>query len=392
MDKLINNYCSGCGACFNVCPKNAVTMQGDKYGFYKPIVDEEKCVDCGLCEKVCPLNSYKSQNVPEPKVYAFQNKDKETLYKCASGGAFAYIAKTVIGQNGVVYGVIFDENLKVVHSKAETMSELEKMYSSKYVQSDTKDSFRQAKNDLENGKMTLFSGTPCQIAGLKSFLNKEYQNLITADLVCHGVPSPVVFEKYKQEFMQNKKTDEKLLNINFRSKIKGWSPSLITKTTTVCDYHTCASKDIYIRAFLSNLSINLSCLNCKFNTLPRVADISLADFWGVDEYDSALNNNEGLSLIIINNDKGNEIFSKLPKESVLKEIPLEYAIKYNKNICGSSVPNKNRLKFLEELKKGYTLKKCTNKFDKKPFYMVIYGILPKFLKDFIKYKIMKKKK
>lgn len=381
-------YCTGCGTCYNICPQDAITMQGDEWGFYKPIINKEKCVNCELCEKICPLDNYKSDNIEEPKVFAFQNNDKETLYKCASGGAFAKLADYVIKQNGIVYGVIYDENIVVCHSRTDNLTDLEKMFSSKYVQSDTRDTFKQAKEDLENGTFVLFSGTPCQIAGLKSYLQKDYDNLITVDLVCHGVPSPLVFEKYKQEFMKKLPATEKLLNVNFRSKIKGWNPSLVTTTTTT----THARHDDFMRAFLSNLSINESCLQCQFNKLPRVADLSLADFWGVDEYDKTLNDNKGLSLILINTEKGKCLFNKIDNNCLLKEIPLDYAIKHNKNICGSSLPHKSRTKFLEDISKGKTLKSCVKKYDKKPLYMVLYHALPKFMKDFIKYKILKKEK
>ncbi|MCM1266181.1 MAG: 4Fe-4S binding protein, partial [Candidatus Gastranaerophilales bacterium] len=165
---LAKNNCTGCGACFNICPKNAITMVQNEKGFYNPAIDQEKCINCGLCEKTCPIDKYTSKNIIEPKVFSLQNKNEEILFRCASGGAFALLANYVIQNKGSVYGVILDEKLKVCHSKATTKEELEKMYSSKYVQSDTKNTYTVAKNDLELGKTVLYSGTPCQIAGLKS--------------------------------------------------------------------------------------------------------------------------------------------------------------------------------------------------------------------------------
>ena len=385
--------CTGCGACFNICPKDAISMQCDKYGFYKPVIDEEKCVNCGSCKKNCPLDSYKSNNIEEPKVYAFQNDDKETLYKCASGGAFAYFAKNIIEQSGIVYGVIYDENMVVCHSRTDNLTDLEKIYSSKYVQSGTRDTFKQAKEDLDNDRIVLYSGTPCQIAGLKSYLQKDYENLLTIDVVCHGVPSPLIFEKYKQEFMKKLPKGEEYININFRSKIKGWKPELVTTiTTNKTITHIKSNKDDFMKAFLSNLSINTSCLNCHFNKLPRVADLSLADFWGVDEYNKTLNDKKGLSLLLINSGKGQDLFENIDRNCLFREIPLNYVIRYNKNICSSSVPHKNRTNFLEDISQGKTLKYCVKKYDKHPLYIVVYRALPKFLKDFIKYKILKKEK
>lgn len=384
--------CTGCGACYNICPKNAITMQGDEYGFYKPVIDREKCVNCGLCEKICPLDKYKSQNIEQPKVFAFQNDDKETLYKCASGGAFAKLAKYIIEQNGIVYGVIYDENLVVCHSRTDNLTYLEKMYSSKYVQSNTGDTFKQAKEDLENGKLVLFSGTPCQIAGLKSYLQKDYENLITVDLVCHGVPSPLVFEKYKQEFMAKRAKDEWLLNIDFRSKIQGWNPYYLTIKTNNQDYYILSGKSVYTKLFLNNLNINDSCLNCKFNGFPRVADITIGDFWGVDEYDKTMNDNKGLSIVLLNSEEGEEYFSKIQDQCFSKEVPLDIAVKYNPNITSSSKLHPKRKEFLEDIKISKTLQYCVKKYCREPLHIIIYRLLPQFAKDFIKYKILKREK
>lgn len=385
-------HCTGCSACYNVCPVGAIKMKYDKYGFYKPVVDQEKCTNCGLCEKICPLDKNNSNNYNEPKVFVFQNSNKETLYKSASGGAFSALATQIINEGGIVYGVVWNENIVAIHDRAETIEQLERMYSSKYVQANTNNSFIRAKEDLENGRIVLFSGTPCQIAGLKSYLRKYYENLFTVDLVCHGVPSPLIFEKYKQEFMSKFSIDEKLININFRSKVKGWSSSLILTTTTTTTISKLAKTDDYMNAFLNNLSINSSCLKCQFNTIPRIADISLADFWGVDNYKKELNDNKGLSLILINNSKAETFVNKYIQD-LLEEIPLEYAIKYNKNISGSSIAHRNRAEFLNKVCiENKTLKYCVKKYNKTPLHITIYRLLPLFAKSFIKYKILKMEK
>lgn len=380
--------CTGCGACYNVCPVGAITMQGDKYGFYKPKIDETKCIHCGLCEKICPLDKYKSNN-NEPEVFALINKDDNTRLKCASGGAFAAFAKYILEQNGVVYGVVWDENIVAIHSRAENVEQLEKMYSSKYVQSNTCDTFKQAKKDLEDGKQVLFSGTPCQIAGFKSYLRKTYDNLITVDLICHGTPSPQILEKYKQEFLKEN-NEEKIVNINFRSKKRGWGSfyTLIINTDNK-EYCIDGSKSSYLKAF-GNLSLNKSCTDCQFNKIPRIADITIGDFWGVNEYDSSLNDEKGTSIILINNEKGKKILKQVELNCKLQKIPLEVAIKKNPNIYSSSKAHKNREEFLDYVCiKNKTLKSGVQKYIKTPIYIVIYRLLPQFMKDFIKYKIMK---
>ena len=389
LKQVQNDTCTGCGACLNSCPKNAITMHGDEYGFYKPVIDNEKCVNCGLCEKVCPIDKFNSTNENAPKVFALQINDEGQLYKSASGGAFAVIAKEVISQGGVVYGVIYDDEMKVCHSRTETIDGLEKMYSSKYVQSNTKTTFKQAKEDLENKKTVLFSGTPCQIAGLKSYLRKDYENLLTVDLVCHGVPSPKIFEIYKKEFMQKRPKDEWLLNIDFRSKIQSWSNEVVEINTASNIYAIQANNDNFMKAFLSDLSTNSACHNCQFNNLPRVADLSLGDFWGVDDYDKTLNNNKGLSIVLMNNQKGRKWFEKIKDNCMTKDVPLDMVVKCNPNIKGSSKPHKKRLEFFEDINSGKTLKSCVKKYCKTPLHIAIYRFLPQFAKNFIKYKILK---
>ena len=290
--------CCGCSACMNKCPKDAITMVEDEYGFKYPQVDMEKCINCGLCEKVCPYNNeYDKKQVFEKSIaYGGWNTDENIRAISTSGGVFTSIAKYIIEKNGVVCGAIYDKELNVVHDIVDNLDDLKKMNGSKYVQSDMKDNFRKIKEKLEKGVYVLFSGTPCQVSGLNSFLGKEYDNLYTCDIVCHGVPSPKVFEKYKKEL--EKENNSKLVNLNFRDKVSGWQGySLSTKFDNNKSFSINAQKTSYMKAFLSDIDLRESCPTCKFAKLPRYADFTLGDFWGVDESYPDLNpDNKGTSL------------------------------------------------------------------------------------------------
>ena len=390
MQILDEKFCTGCGACYNTCPMNAITMQSDNYGFYKPIIDTEKCINCELCKRVCPQNNYKSANYKEPISFAFQNKNKQQLYKSASGGAFAFFAQEIINNGGIVYGVVWDKNIVACHTRTDNLIDLEKMYSSKYVQSNTKDTFKQAKKDLKNGKIVLFSGVPCQIAGLRSYLKDNYTNLITVELICHGVQSPLLLEKYKEEFLKNK-PNEKILNINFRSKKIGWFWGNCY-TTIETSKKTYNLPDNYY-AKLMDLTMNESCFSCKFTGFPRVADITIGDFWGVNEYDSSLYDKKGLSIIFINNKKGKEFFLKSNNNCNITKIPLDAAIKRNPNIKNVTIKHKLRDSFLNDLcMENKPLVKCVKKYLNKTLGRCIYEKLPKFIQNFIKYNVLKKEK
>lgn len=342
--------CCGCSACMNKCPKDAITMVEDEYGFKYPQVDMEKCINCGLCEKVCPYNNeYDKKEVFEKSIaYGGWNTDENIRAISTSGGVFTSIAKYIIEKNGVVCGAIYDKNLNVVHDIVDNLDDLKKMNGSKYVQSDMKENFRKIREKLDKGVYVLFSGTPCQVSGLNSFLGKEYDNLYTCDIVCHGVPSPKVFEKYKKEL--EKENNSKLVDLNFRDKVSGWQGySLSTKFDNKKSFSVNASKTSYMKAFLSDIDLRDSCPTCKFAKLPRYADFTLGDFWGVDECYPDLNpDNKGTSLILVHTKKGNDLLNGL-KDIHIQECDLDKAIKGNPSILKHLPANKNREKFFNEL-------------------------------------------
>lgn len=321
-------YCSGCEACVQICPHHCISIVADSQGFVYPKTLVEKCSECGLCEKICPIINTKAKRKPL-YIYAGKNKDDSIRSKSSSGGVFHELASTIIQQGGVVFGAKFNENWEVVHDYTETIDGIQAFQGSKYVQSRINNCYKIAKQFLESSRMVLFSGTPCQIAGLKHYLRKEYSNLITVDIVCHGVPSPLIWESYiKQQVSQNP------THISFRDKSTGWeSYSICIKTPNKTILRQ-GAKDNYMRCFIGNLSIRPSCFDCKFKSGRSCSDISLGDFWGINHTLSDFNNQTGVSLILVNTKIG---LSLIKSTSVIcKQAQYADAIRYNPSIVTSA--------------------------------------------------------
>lgn len=359
--------CCGCSACYNICPQNAIIMEEDKKGFKYPKVNIEKCINCKLCEKVCPIINNK-EGVNKTKAYASINKDDEIRKESSSGGIFTLLAEEVIEMDGVVFGAAFDENFNVIHKCIKNKNEIGELRGSKYVQSDIGESYKQAKIFLEQNKYVLFTGTPCQIEGLKNFLGKNYDKLYTQDFICHGVPSKKIWKKYLS-FMQKDK--EKLIKtINFRNKKHGWENySMNIEYNNKKIYNKEHNKDIYMRAFLQNISLRESCYNCQFKKYNRNSDITLADFWGISKVKPEINDHKGTSLVIINSNKGKFLFEKIRNRCIIKEVDLEEAIRYNKAFAFSAKYNENSEKFFEDVDDGISFDKAIKKYTIKPTLM-----------------------
>lgn len=329
----INKYiiCAGCRCCEKICPVNAIEMKENKEGFIEPVVNEEKCISCGLCLKRCPqINKLEIEEI-EQKAYATQNKNDEDLKISSSGGMFIAFAKNIISRDGVVYGAAYDQNLKVNHIRVENIEELKLLQGSKYVQSDTADTFEQTKNDLISGRKVLFSGTPCQIAGLKQYLGKDYENLYTIDIVCHGVPSQKLFEKYKNslEAKENSKIDQ----FDFRDKTeKGWGLNLRIKYQNNKVTKKVSCFDSYYKSFLAGNTYRRCCYDCKYANLNRVGDITIADFWGIEETNSKIDIKKGVSAVIVNSRKGQKIFEDIQQDIIVEETSIESVTKRNLNL------------------------------------------------------------
>lgn len=378
MKKFDLENCCGCGACYNVCPKKAITMKENEEGFKYPEVNMDICVNCKLCEKACPVLKSVEEIRIIPKAYACYNKNEEIRKNSSSGGLFTSIAQYVLNNNGVVYGASFNEKWEVEHIRIESIENLNKLRTSKYVQSDTKDTYTLVKNDLEKGKNVLFTGTPCQIEGMIEYLGKEYDNLYTQDIICHGVPSPKVWKKYLEYRKDNKSYEIK--KINFRDKRSGWSTYSMLIDYDVNKYNELHDNDIFMKAFLSDLSLRNSCYNCKFKGLHRRSDITLADFWGIDNIFPEMNQkNLGISLVIVNTKKGMKIFKSLDN-IVAKEVDFRKSIYYNPSYEKTPKKPKNREKFFDTINKE-SFEQCVNKNIKNPG--IIYKFFLKF-KHFIK--------
>ena len=307
MLKLINKKdCCGCFACYNICPKECISMLKDSEGFSYPQIDSKKCIECNLCEKVCPIiNRYVEGEDKLEGYYGYINDDNIRLGS-SSGGIFSAIADYVIENKGIVIGASFDDNFAVKHSIIESKRDLWKLRGSKYVQSEINDIFKCVRDFLDDNRLVLFTGTPCQVAGLKKYLQKKYDNLYTVDILCHGVPSPKVWSKYINE--KEKEYGSKIFKINFRNKDEGWNNfSLKINFENGAIYKNNIKNDLYLKFFLNHLSLRPSCHSCKFKSLNRASDLTIGDAWGIDKIDSSINSYNGVSLVIVHSEKGERL-------------------------------------------------------------------------------------
>lgn len=308
-------------------------MEKDGEGFLYPVVDDAVCVECGLCIKHCPIMT-DAPRCSEPKVYAAKYKDKETAFKSTSGGLFVPIAKDILSNGGVVFGCAYDENLVAKHIAVENENELYRLQSSKYVQSDTREIYEQVKNLLKSGRKVLFSGTGCQVAGLRTFLSKDYDNLLTVDIVCHGVPSPELFKNYIG--YMGKKLGGSLTSYNFRNKEKrGWDLYYKAENAkkSKSDY---GFFDPYYNAFLRCKTYRESCYECKFANKNRVGDITLADYWGIQKFHPEFFDENGVSLVLVNTEKGKNCLDTIKQQLEIIESDYDKASVMNSNLVHPS--------------------------------------------------------
>lgn len=339
--------CSGCAACFNACSTKAITMQVDNNGFYRPHIDADICVNCGLCKKVCPQNQFLFSNTATPACYAVL-ADDSTRTGSSSGGFFPILAKHILSQGGAVCGAAFDENMVLQHIIINEERYLYRLCGSKYLQSQIGNTFSEIRALLNEGKTVLFTGTPCQVAGLNNFLRKQYDNLITVDLICHGTPSQKVFDTYLSSEFPGKK----VTGVNFRDKKEGWKSGRIIMTTHTegASRSLPDSEDPYLIAFFDNISLRESCYDCSFTRMPRPGDFTMADFWGAPK---EVNDGKGTSCIFTNSVKATQLFEKIRgKFYLVREYPVQLAIKAQPQLKYSVASHPARAEFFRQLDSG----------------------------------------
>ncbi len=353
--------CTGCSACYNICPHGAITKHFSKEGFFQPKIKKDECLNCGLCISVCPVNCKELiaekflgfSSCVKKSAYAFINSDEKLRSSSSSGAFFSALVSYALKNNGVIFGAKFDNDFHVIHSSFSNKKDLYYFQGSKYVQSDIGYSFKECKKELDSGRLVLFSGSPCQIAGLLKYLGKNYENLITVDFICHGVPSPKLWDNYLQ--YKKKQFDSNILQVNFRDKKNGWDKYCLTfKFSTDKQYLAKNDIDCYMNLFLDDIALRESCYDCHFKGINRNSDFTMGDFWGVKNILPDFYDDKGVSLVFLNSAKGEKIFSlfannhkciKLSDEEIYKSIEINSAM-----IKSIARPNKRNVldKVLED--------------------------------------------
>lgn len=347
-----NIQCTGCMACVNACPQKCIETVISSDGFARPEIHFDKCVHCNKCVNICPVrNKFKDDGKPL-NVYYATNKDAETLRRSSSGGVFTAIAESVINKGGVVFGAAFDEEFNVHHTFTETKDGIAQFNGSKYVQSTIDDCYIKVREFLEKGRTVLFSGTPCQIGGLYACLGQNYDNLFTVDVVCHGVPSPLVWREYL-EFLKSK-YNSGIKNIVFRDKVTGWQKYSITvEFVNGLKYSEPITRDMFLRGFVSDIYNRKSCSECSFKQYHKQSDLTLGDFWGIEKAGFE-NDDKGMSIIIVNSEKGNYLLSGIKDKLLINEISLDMAVTNNASFYKSCSHNGLSDAFMRTLgKKGF---------------------------------------
>lgn len=361
--------CTGCGACVNICLQNAISLIPDKHGDTYPNVNNDKCTQCSLCEKVCPLlNEIENSNYIEPLVKVAWNTDVQIRENSTSGGVYSALAESFIKQGGYIVGAEYDSDFSIVHRVTSNIEDISKLRQSKYAQSELGDVFKKIKTLLQDHQSVMFCGSPCQVAGLKRFLRKDYDNLFTIDFICRGIISQKVYKKYLLSV--KKHTGSEIKKVHFKNKDFGWN-RFSTKIDLDNDsvYHKDRYSDEYMVGYLKhNLYMRPCCYECKFKTLPRFGDITLGDFWGIGNYDKNLDNDMGTSVVMVNSDKGEKLLELCKNSLFTQDSDLDTVTKGNSCLFNSPSVGKYRDYFY-------------SKYEHKDFIDLIHSIDSKSMFD-----------
>jgi len=329
IDRVILEKCTGCEACTNICPKQCIHMRADAEGFLQPSVDYNLCISCKKCLNTCPvLNFGRNHSVidDKKKAYAFRSSSDEFRTISSSGAVFPSLAYPFISQGGVVYGAAFDSSFNLKHKRVDERDELPSLMGSKYLQSEIGNTYKVVKKDISDGKTVLFSGTTCEIEGLKAYLGGNPDRLFCVDLICMGVPSPIAWEKYKETYFGT----ENISSINFKNKHEGWhsfSFHLERKDGTV--FHENGFENAYFECMFKGYTLRKSCFTCPYKCESKISDLTMADCWGCENYASDLDDNRGLSMVIYHSDKGEKLLQILESQGILREFDYQNVLKYN---------------------------------------------------------------
>ena len=346
MDLCKTGLCTGCSACANACPEQCIQMAADAEGFLRPKIDSSQCVVCGTCQNVCPVLHPKAHG-NETVAYAAVHKDDAIRLESTSGGVFSLLCQWVLDHGGIVFGAAYADDFSVAHGCVEKASDLSKLRTAKYAQSAIGDSYRRAKTFLEQGRYVLFSGTPCQIGGLRTFLGKDYGRLLTVDLICHGVPSPAVWEHYIQYRGEQDAQGERPTSINLRSKESGWAGySIRFDYAGGQTYRMPNSQDPYLRCFVKDLCLRPSCYACSFKGIDRCSDFTLGDYWGVWSQLPELDDNQGTSIVLLHSEKAKRIWPELLSGMKAVQVDADQCFSENPSALSSATEPDDRQMFL----------------------------------------------
>ena len=343
--------CTGCTACSAVCTKGCISMREDENGFVYPVIDTQNCIECGLCEKSCPILHEHLVPEKDPAAYAAVSMDEPTRLESSSGGIFSELARSVLEKGGVVFGAAYNAAFDVEHLCIEKEEDLGKLRGAKYAQSDLSNCFAEIKARLDAGQEVLFSGTPCQVGGLRAFLRKDYEKLLLVDFVCHSVPSPMVWRAFLKEISGR----NQIASINLRSKANGWSRYRYSHKIEFSSGESLEIKNadsLYMKLFVNEYISRDSCADCRFKGYERVSDLTLGDFWGIWEIAPEMDDDKGTSVVLVHSEKGASAFAQLENKIRIKMLPLEDASRCNPAMITPAKHNENRDEVLKMIREN----------------------------------------